>query len=832
VTALLAGLRLQARSFAKAPSFTVTVLLTLGVGIGATVAVFSVVNSVLLKPLPYPQAEELVAVWHVAPGAPGITDASGGFRSSPSMYYKYSEESTVFESIGLWTTGAATVTGLAAPEEVGTVAATPGLLETLRVPPLHGRWLAGDDFVPNGPSRAMLSHDYWQTRFGGDPGAVGRNVTVNGVPAEIVGVMPPGFRVLDAAPGLILPMRFDRAQAIAQGAPFCCRGIARLKTGTTIEQANTDAERVLDLWYESVQGGRQFYQPVWQIAPALRPLKQDVVGSVGSVLWVVFGTVGVVLLIACANVTNLLLVRAEARERELAVRAALGAGSWRIARGLLLETVSLAALGGALGLAIAYGALGLLRGFGPATLPRVHEIALDWQGVALTAGVSLLAGLMLGAIPALKVAGPRVAAALRSGARGASGGRRQHRAQGALVVAQVALALVLLVSSGLMIRTFQALLVVDPGFANAGELQTVRLAIPAAVEPDPVRVVRMQNDIVDALEAIPGVSAAFLTAMPLEGRDADWDVIDVQGGQSFLSADEAPIRRFHYMSPGMPRTAGTRLVAGRDIEWNDVYDDRPVAMVSENLARELWGSPEAALGKRIAPARATPDGRIWREIVGVVQNVRDNGLSEPAPTIVYWPAFMRGFYAFENLTVRRTMTFIVRTPLAGTPGLVAQMQQAVWSVNRDLPLASVRTMQEIYDASLARPSFTLVMLAAAAAVALVLGVVGLYGVLAYVIAQRRREIAIRLALGAQPGEVTRRFVRYGLALACVGVGLGLVAAVGVTRLMESLLFGVQPIDVPTYAAVVGMLAAVAAFASWLPARRASAVDPAEALAAE
>jgi predicted permease len=832
VTTRLASLRLLVRSLAKAPTFTVTVLLTLGLGIGATVAVFSVVNSVLLKPLPYPDAHELVAVWHAAPGAPGITDASGGFRSSPSMYFRYSEESTVFESVGLWTPGAATVTGLAEPEEVSVVTATSGLLETLRVQPLLGRWLAGDDFVPNGPPRAMLTHGYWQSRFGGDPDIVGRNVTVNGRPTEVVGVMPPNFRVLDVEPDLIQPARYDRAQAIANGAPFCCRGIARLKPGTTIEQANEDAQRVLDIWFDSVEGGRQFFQPVWQISPALRPLKQDVVGGIGSVLWIVFGTVGVVLLIACANVTNLLLVRAEGRERELAVRAALGAGSWRIARDVLVESVSLAALGGALGLAFAYGALGLLRRFGPPTLPRLHEIALDWQAVALAVGVSLLAGFVLGAIPALKVAGPRVVAGLQGGARGASSGRRQHRAQGALVVAQVALALVLLVSSGLMIRTFQALLVVDPGFADAGELQTFRLAIPVTVEPDAARVVRMQNNVVDALEAIPGVSAAFLTAMPLEGRDADWDVLDVQGAPSIVSADEAPIRRFHYTSPGMLRTAGTRLVAGRDIEWNDVYEDRPVAMVSEGLARELWNSSEAALGKRVAPARAPGEDRIWREVVGVVQDVRDNGLSEPAPTIVYWPSYMRGFYGFEDVTVRRTMTFIVRSPGAGTQALLEEMQRAVWSVNRDLPLAAVRTMQEIYDESLARPSFTLVMLAAAAAVALVLGVVGLYGVLAYVIAQRRREIAIRLALGSQQREVTLRFVLYGLGLASIGVVLGLGAAVGVTRLMESLLFGVQPVDVLTYLAVAVTLMVIAAFASWLPARRASAVDPAEALAAE
>jgi predicted permease len=832
VRSLLANLQLLARSLAKVPSFTATVLLTLGIGIGATVAAFSVVNSVLLKPLPYPDADELVAVWHVAPGAPGITDASGGLRLSPSLYFTYSDESTAFESVGLWTTGTATVTGVAEPEEVDIVATAQGVLEALSVPPLLGRWLVGDDFEPNGPSRAVLTYEYWQARFGGDSLIVGKSLTVNGLPAEIVGVMPPRFRVVDAVPELIVPARFPRAFA-ANGAPFCCRGIARLKTGVTLEQANADVERMLGIWLDRLSGGREIYRDIWQIAPALRPLKQDVVGSIGNVLWVVLGTVGVVLVIACANVTNLLLVRAESRERELAVRAALGAGTWRVARGLLFESVSLAVLGGVLGLALAEGALTLLQRFGPATLPRLSEIALDWQGVVLAVAVSLLAGLVLGAIPALKLAGPRIIAGLHGGMRGASGGRRQYRAQNVLVVAQVALALVLLVSSGLMIRTFQSLLVVDPGFAEPRELQTLRLSIPQAVEPDPVRVVRMQNDIVNALEAIPGVSsAAFVTAMPLESRDADWDVLDVEGAPSFLSEDENPIRRFQYTSPGMLRTAGTRLVAGRDIAWADVYEERPVAMVSENLARELWGSADAALGKRIAPARATTDGRVWREVVGVVQDVRDVGLALPAPTIVYWPSLMRAFYSFQPVTVGRSMTFVVRSPLAGTEALVAQMQQAVWSVNRDLPLAAVRTMQEIYDQALARTSFTLVMLAAAGGVALVLGLVGLYGVLAYVIAQRRREIAIRLALGSQQREVTWRFVRYGIALALVGVALGLGAAVGVTRVMESLLFGVRPVDVATYAAVAALLTAIAALASWLPARRASAVDPAEALAVE
>jgi predicted permease len=466
---------------------------------------------------------------------------------------------------------------------------------------------------------------------------------------------------------------------------------------------------------------------------------------------------------------------------------------------------------------------------GPANLPRLSEISLDARALALTIAVSLLAGFVLGAVPALKYAGPRLVAALHGGGRGASGTRRQHRTQNVLVVAQVALALVLLVSSGLMIRTFQSLLTVDPGFTDAAELQTMRLSIPASAEPEPERVVRMQNNIVDALAALPGVtSAAFVSAMPLESRDADWDVLQVEGAPSFADESENPIRRFKYISPGLLQTAGTRLVAGRDVAWTDIYDDRRVAMISENLARELFETPEAALGRRIAPARST----VWREVIGVVQDVRDNALDQPTPAIVYWPSMMQQFYSYEPTTVMRATTFVVRSPLAGTQGLVQQMQQAVWSVNASLPLAAVRTMQDVYDQSLARTSFTLVMLAIAGAVALVLGVVGLYGVLSYVVSQRRREIAIRLALGAQQRALRRRFVRYGLMLAGVGVALGLGAAAAVTRLMTSLLFEVRPLDLPTYAAVAVILIVASALASYLPARKASAVDPAEALAAE
>jgi predicted permease len=538
--------------------------------------------------------------------------------------------------------------------------------------------------------------------------------------------------------------------------------------------------------------------------------------------------IGLVLVIACANVANLLLVRGEQRRRELAVRAALGAGSWRIARGLLAESLLLAICGGVVGAAVAYGALALLLELAPPRLPRLDEIALDGRALGFALAITLLAGLSSGLAPVLRAAGAQLAAVLRGG-RGSSGGRAEHRTQNALVVGQVALALVLLVSSGLMIRTFLALRTVEPGFTAPATLQTFRIEIPELVVPDPVAVEREQHAILDAIAAVPGVtSAGFVSGLPMAGDGSNWDGIDVESRPDLDRARQLHV--FRNITPGLLATMGARLVAGRELDWHDVEDPKPVAIVSENLARELWQDPKAALGQRIRPSGG--GGTPWREIVGVVEDVRTNGLDQAPPTTVYWPLLMADFYQRQPFYIQRGGAVVVRSPLAGTPQLVRALERAVWSVNSSLPLARVRTMQDYYDRSLARTSFTLVMLAIAGAAALVLGVVGLYGVLSYTISQRRREIAIRLALGAQQSVVTRSFVRYGAGLAAVGVAIGLVAAAGLTRLMGSLLYDVRALDPPTYALVALVLTLVAALASWLPARRAAAVDPAEVLNAE
>jgi predicted permease len=817
------------RTLRHNPVFTAVALLTIAIGIGANTAVFSVVNSVLLKPLPYPKSDELLALRQVAPGAAGLASFSDGLRLSPSMYFTYAEHNRTFQSLGVWVTGSANVTDLAEPEQVRTVELSDGVLQALGVPPYAGRWLSGADQIPRGRETVMLSYGYWQRRFGGDRSAIGRNITVDSRPREIVGVMPPGFRLVNAEFDLTVPLAFDRGKAILAGFGF--QGIARLKPGVTIAQANADMARMLPIWMDSWSNGPgsnpRIYE-IWRITPALRPLKQEVVGNVGDVLWVVMGTIGLVMLIACANVTNLLLVRAEVRQQELAVRTALGAGRGRIVRELLIESTLIGLMGGVLGLGLADEGLQVLLAIGPANLPRLGEISIDARTLLFTLALSLLSGLLFGLIPALKYAGPRVAIALRSAGRTSSVSRERHRTRNLLVVAQVALALVLMVSAGLMIRTFQAMRTVEPGFTQAEHLQTMRISIPASLIAKPELVIRTQNNILEKVAAIPGVtSAGFASEMPMEGFGSMWDCIFAEG-KIYPAGEIPPLRFFKYISPGFFRTAGTRIVAGREITWTEVYGRRPVVMLSDNLARELWGTPSAAVGKRIKEFPSMP----WQEVIGVIQDVRENGIQENTPEIVYWPSFGDNIFGPSPLNAVRTVTFVIRSGQAGTESFLKQVQQAVWSVNSNLPVASARTMQEVYAESLARTSFTLVMLGIAGAMALVLGVIGIYGVISYAVSQRRREIGIRLALGAQPAELRRMFVRSGVVLAGIGVGTGLTAAAGLMQLMKSLLFGISPLDPLTYAAVPLVLVAAAVLASYLPARRASAVDPVEALRAE
>ncbi len=820
VRALLADARYALRSLLRGPSLALVAVATLALGSGAATTTWAVVDSILLEPLAYPDADRVAAVWHAAPGATFPLEA-GGLLASASMLATYKDQNRVFESIGLWTPGTTTVTGDGDPEEVARIAVTTGVLEALGVAPLLGRWFGERDV--GGAPQVVLSHGFWQRRFGADPNVVGRTLGINAGTAEIIGVMPAGFRIADVEADILQgPMVFSAADLSSNS--FAYYGVARLEPGMTTADANADVARMIPLWQEAwpppAGAAARLYTDVWRITPTVRPLKQDVVGDVGTLLWLVLTVVGVVLLIACANVTNLMLIRAAARQHEVAIRAALGAGLARLRRAALLESLGLALLGGVAGLGVAAIGLRALAAAGPAALPRLTEIALDADAAAVAIAVALLAGALIGTVVAARVNSPALQAGLHAGGRTASGGRVQQKVQRSLVVAQVALALVVLVCAGLAIRSIEALRTVMPGFSGAEQVQTFRLSMRAGQVPDAVVVARRYQQILDGLAALPGVTAAGLaSSMPMDGFNVLGDTVEIEG-----RASEPVARRFKGVAPGTFAAVGTPLLAGRDYEWADLYEYRLVAVVSENLARELWGEPAAALGKRLRVAGTEN----WREIVGVVGDVREDGLRAAAPTIVYWPT-LQGPGAFD---VYRSVIFAVRSSRAGTAELNREIERVVWAVDPNLPLTWVRTLGDIYDESLSRTTFAVVTLTVAACAALVLGLVGLYGVLSYSVSLRRREIAIRLALGAKQGDEQRRFVRQGVALTGIGIVLGTAIATGVARLMASVLYGVAPVDPLTYAGVAAGIVAVAALASYVPARRAAAVDPAESLAAQ
>jgi putative ABC transport system permease protein len=534
----------------------------------------------------------------------------------------------------------------------------------------------------------------------------------------------------------------------------------------------------------------------------------------------------VVLLIACANVANLLLVRAEGRQQEIAVRTALGASWQRIVGVLLMESVVLGLAGGVTGLGIAYGAVALLVKLAPRYLPRVESIAIDPAVLLFTFALSLGAGLLFGAIPALKYAAPRITLALRAGGRTVSQSRERHRVRNTLVVLQTALAVILLIGSGLMIRTFQALRKVQPGFRDPAQVQTLRIFIPDTQVKQPVRVIRMEQEIQNKLAAIPGVvSAAYANSVPDDGNNST-DLL-YAADRFYAEGQLPPLRRFKYVAPGFFRTLGTPLVAGRDYTWTDIYGERKYAIVSENMAREMWGGATAALGKRIREGMKDD----WREIIGVAADVHHDGADQKPPSVVYWPVLMSQFEGNETL-VQRGVAYAIRTSSAGSRSFLEQARQAIWSIDPDLPLARVETLEQIYRGSMARSAFMLVMLAIAGAMALLLGLVGIYGVIAYSVSQRTRELGIRLALGAQQFSLKTMIVRNGVWLAGIGAAVGLAVSAGLTRIMASSLYGVSSLDALTYAVVaIGVLAAAAA-ASYLPARRVSDLDPVEALRAE
>jgi predicted permease len=829
-------LRQAARGLRRNPTFTTAVLLTLALAIGANTAVFSVVNGVLINPLPYPEPESLISVLTRAPGAPNAPGGSGGIADMPesaAMYVTYSENNQSFESLGVFQPFPLTVAGADGSEQIRAVSATRGVLEALRVQPMLGRAFTDADYHAGGPDVVILGWGYWQRRFGGDPSIVGRTLTSDR-PLKVVGVMPRGFRVVTVEPEVLVPLWFDRNTLTLVF--FQYQMVARLKPGVTLAQADADLGRLTYLWggsWPMPPGYGRDPRPFdsWRFSSVARPLKDSVVGSVANVLWLLMATIGIVMLIACANVANLVLVRSEGRQQEFAVRMALGAGRGRLIGEWLLESVFLGLLGGAIGTGIAYAGVRLLKASGPETLPRLQEITIDARVLTFAVVVSILSGILFGLIPAFKYAGRRLSGML-SGTRGASDSRERLRARNVLVVAQVALALVLLVGSGLMIRTFLALRGVVPGF-DTDQLQTVGIAIPTSVAATPDQTAQIHKAMLEELGTIPGVTAVALTnAMPMGNivpngfGSARMPLVSERDTSDV--ARNRQLRMFKYVSPGYFRTAGTRVITGREYTWEDLEGLRPVVIVSKNLAIEQWGSPAAALGQRVQP---DPNAS-WREVIGVVDDVREDGVHMPPAPIAYWPSRVASFTGPAPSDAPRRAVLLVRSPRAGSQALVDAIRQRLSSVNGSVPVSLVLTMQDVYDASMTQTSFALVMLGIAASMALVLGLVGIYGVVAYVATRRTREVGIRLTLGAQQREVRGMFLRHGLVLTCIGIAIGLGAAAGLTRVMTSLLFDVSPVDPLTYVAVALLLMTATLVASYVPARRISRIDPAVAMRAE
>ena len=816
-------LRYALRSLSRRPAFTCAAVVTLALGIGATTAIFSVVYSVLIKPLPYPNPDELV---RIKPAAPGLDTTDLG--TDVTMLLTYRDESRTLGDIGLWSERSATLTEGGEPERVPALLVTDGTLEALGVQPMRGRWFTDEEtFGPlaTGQQSVIVSYAFWQRRFGGDEALLGRELTLSGPNSgsfRVVGIMPRGFRFLDITPqpDVIMPMRINPTDAAISNFSFSM--LARLNPGVTPAEAHVDVERMLPIWlnaWESVLTREQLAS--WQITSSVRPLKDDLAGSVASALWVLMGAIGAVLLIACANIANLMLVRADTRRHELAVRVALGAGRARIAREVFVESFVLGAVGGTVGGVLAYLGVQVLIAIGPNELPRLEEIAVHPAVLAFTVAISLASTLVFGSITALKAA-LHVETPLGGLPRGSSATRERSATRSVLVVVQVALALVLVVSAALMIRTFQTLRDIDPGFTRPETIQTARIWIPPTLSYNGEQGTRAQHEMLDAIAALPGVtSVGFTDDIPM-GQQWDNRPTEVEG-EPIVEGETPPYRRWNYVSPGFFEAMGTRIVAGRDVTWSDLETGSRVVLISEDFARELAQEPQAALGRHV---RGAFENTPWYEVIGVVQNVHHDGLYEAPTSTLYWPVLV------ANRFWQPDVTFAIRSERAGTASLMNEVRQAVRSVNGTIPITLEGTVQNLYAESLARTSFTLVMLAIAGAMALALGVVGIYGVIAYVVSQRRREIGIRSALGAEPRQLERMFVRQGLTLSAVGILVGLVGAAALARAMSSLLFGIEPLDPVAYVTAIGVIFTAAAFATYVPARRAARIDPVETLKAE
>ena len=813
---ILDDARLAIRSFLKQPRFAIIAGATLALGIGLVTAIFSVVNGVLLKPLPNPEPGRLVNIWSNAPGL-----GYDQFPLSPDIYYFYRTEHRGFADMTMFNGRPFNLVGAGEPGVVPARIVTSTYFSTLGITPAAGATFGERDDQPGAALVALISHRMWQQRFSGAASAVGQAVQLDGEPATIVGVTPAWLDEIDS-PDLFVPTRLN-SKTPPTGS-FGWRVSARLAPGVSAADAEAAFvplfrrfldERITTPDYKAfVINGK--YRTI------VHPMKEDIIGEVARPLWILLGTVLCVLLIACANVANLMLIRADGRRREIAVRSALGARrSWLI-RTQLVEAGVLAVVGGVLGVLLAAAAVPALIRLAPSTIPRLNEVSLNPLVLLVAAAATTISALIFGLAPAFRYTRASSVAATRHGARGSTANRSQQRGRKLLVVLQTALTLVLLVGSGLLARSFSRLLATDLGFNPEG-VTTFRLTLPASGYKDAAAMSAFERRLFERLAAIPGVEAVGSTShLPIATSPPGTAfVID---GQPVQPGQLPPMIHYVFVRPGFFETMRMPLVEGRYFDRRDDEPDRREVIVNKVVADRFWPK-QSALGKRFQPS-GSDNNKLWFTVAGVVAPVLHNGVREEPPALIYYPAALPS----SDGDSTRSMTYVLRGRPPGPDA--AAIRDAVWGLDRNLPIAVLQTLPEIVRRSYVEFTFTMLTLGIAAMTGLLLGAVGLYGVLSYAVTLRVREIGVRLALGASPGRVMRSVVGQGIFVAGIGLMIGLAGAYGLTRLLGSLLYQTDALDVSTFAAMSAALFVVALLASYLPARRAAGVSPLESLRAE
>ncbi len=811
---LIQDIRYGLRSFARNPGFTAIVVGTLALGIGANTAVFSVVNGVLLKPLPYEQPDRLVSVYTRFLPESGFD--FNQFALDPREFQDYREQSESMEEVGFYWSGSTTLTGIGdGAEELRTTAVSASVFRTLRVLPLLGRAFVDDDNAPNAPAVAILEYDFWQTRFGGDAAVVGRTIFLSRRPVEVVGVMPEGFAFGTRDLAMWRPATIDPARPARQRQSHYGAGIARLAPGVTLKAAEAEMMTLMAGWREEFPDIHTGHFLI------LLPLVEDVVGNITQPLLLLMGAVVFVLLIVCANVANLVLARGENRGTELAIRTAMGAGRARVAQQLVTEGVLLALAGGALGVLLAVQGVPFMLALGGTAIPRSSAVALDLPVLVFGAALTGLAGVLFGIIPAWRMGGTDLQSALKDGGRGSSDGGTRMTFRRLLVATEFALSVLLVIGAGLLVRSFGELLNVDPGFRTEGTL-VARVSLPSQAYPDDEQVLSFYTSLLERVRALPGVtSAGTSTWLPLRGSSVN--DFEIEGREPRSQGDLAQNGIFVAAGPSFFETMGMTLERGRLIDERDRLGTTSVVLINEKLASEFWRE-EDPLGERI---RMVGLGE-WATIVGIVGNVRGDGFAQD-PDGAYFLAAAQTPATMGS--ARRTMWLTVRTDLA--PLTLARPIEAIVSeLDSNLPLTRIQTVTDLVNRSMAQPKFTMVLLGAFATLAMMLAAIGIYGVMSYSVARRNREIGIRIALGAAGQQVLRMVVREAMGPALIGLGIGAAAALGGTRMMSSLLYGVSPADPTTFGSVAVIFVGVALVSCAIPALRATRVDPMESMRTE